>query len=408
MAFGEPSAIPPEGNYLNISLGDLAASLTAAAAGHQGLADMLLAELTQVQATAATTAAAGWQGAGGVAMVGSAQEYAAALELAATWCLQAFAQATEVAMAHQTAMTSMIPAPVCTTNLATTQALCDTNFFGQNSPAIAALIAQYQEFWTQNASLANGYQAVITQAVAMLSTPPPLSPTAANPAGPAAAAAANSAQSATQGALQTSAKSMTETADATGGAGTSAASPMGSMSSMFGQLSSMGGQFSSMGGQLPQLLTSAPSQLSGMFGPMSSMFSGMGGAQGAAAIAPGAAGPLTTGGATVPGLGGAGGGGAASGVFTSAPASATMVRPASSFSSGSAPRLPGGWPAGGAGPAEPVAAPSSGGGGGLYGAPAGAGMAGNRDQNSSSERTADRTMQVTGRPGYDREEKQRR
>lgn len=406
MAFGEPSAIPPEGNYLNISLGDLATSLTAAAAGHQGLADMLLAELTQVQASAAMTAAEGWQGAGGVAMVGSAQEYAAALELAAAWCLEAFAQATEVAMAHQTAMQSMIPAPVCTTNLTTTQALCDSNFFGQNSPAIAGLIAQYQEFWTQNASLANGYQAVITQALGILSMPPPLSPTAANPAGPAAAAAANTAQSATQGALQTSAKSMTETADATSGAGTSAASPMGSMSSMLGQLSSMGGQFSSMGGQLPQLLTSAPSQLSGMFGPMSSMFSGMGGAQNVGAIAPGAASPLTAGGPALSGLGGAGGG-ASSGVFTSAPASASMVRPASSFSSGSAARLPGGWPAGAAGPAEPVAAPSSGGGGGLYGAPAGAGMAGGRDQNSGPERTADRTMQVTGRPGYDRGEKQR-
>jgi PPE-repeat protein len=368
---------------------------------------MLLAELTQVQATAATTAAAGWQGAGGVAMVGSAQEYAAALELAAAWCLEAFAQATEVAMAHQTTMQSMIPAPVCTTNLATTQALCDTNFFGQNSPAIAALIAQYQEFWTQNASLANGYQGVITQALGVLSTPPSLSPTAANPAGPEAAAAANSAQSATQGALQTSAKSMTETADATGGAGTtSAASPMGSMSSTLGQLSSIGGQSSGMGGQLPQLLTSAPGQLSGMFGPMSSMFSGMGGAQNVGALGPAAASPLTAGGSAVSGLGGAGGvGSVSSGVFTSAPASATMVRPASSFSSASAPRLPGGWAAGSGAAAEPVAAPSSGG-GGLYGAPAGAAMAG-RDQNSGTERTPDRTMQVTGRPAHDGGERQR-
>ena len=74
---------------------------------------------------------------------------------------EAFAAATEAATAHQTALASMVPAPVCTTNLETQQALAATNFMGINTPAILALQALYRGYWTQNASLMTSYQGVV-------------------------------------------------------------------------------------------------------------------------------------------------------------------------------------------------------------------------------------------------------
>ncbi|WP_018604191.1 PPE domain-containing protein [Mycobacterium sp. 155] len=409
MPFGDAAASPPELNHALMAGGDDAATVMTAATGHQGLADMLQAEMAALLGNAGMTAASGWQGLGGTGMLGSAADYATVLELAFTWLQEAFAAATEAGTAHQTSLASMIPAPVCTTNLATQQALAATNFMGINTPAILQLAALYQGYWVQNASLMTSYQAVVEAALAALATPPPLSPSAADPAAPAAAAAASAAQSGTQGALQASAKSMTQTVDATGqGAKPAAAlasSPMsaiGSMGSMLGQFSSLG----SMGGQLPQLLTSAPSQLSGLFSPFSSMFTGMGGADLPGAMAPALPGAMTAGGSAASGLGGAasglgagggGLGGLGSGVFTSGTASASLVRPASSFSPPSAPSLPGGWQ--GALPlAETAPVPSAGMGGGLYGAPASA-VAREQHQQGGADRMPTRTMQVTARAG---------
>ena len=313
MPFGDAAASPPELNHALMAGGDDAATVMAAATGHQGLADMLQAEMAALLGNAGMTAASGWQGLGGTGMLGSATDYATVLELAFTWLQEAFAAATEAGTAHQTSLASMIPAPVCTTNLATQQALAATNFMGINTPAILQLAALYQGYWVQNASLMTSYQAVVESALAALATPPPLSPSAADPAAPAAAAAASAAQSGTQGALQASAKSMTQTVDATGqGAkpaealASSPMSAMGSMGSMLGQFSSlgsMGGQLSGMGGQLPQLLTSAPSQLSGLFSPFSSMFTGMGGADLPGAMAPALPGAMTAGGSAASGPG---------------------------------------------------------------------------------------------------------
>lgn len=409
-AFGDAAAVPPEVNHTLMSTGDLGASLAAAAAGYESVADMLMAELTAMGLNTSTTAMVGWQGPGGVMMQMTAAEFMAVCAAASAWVRIGQVQAAEVATAHSMALESMIPAEVCLTNRSTQAGLVSTNFFGQNTPGIVALDGQYfGQFWIQNATARTGYGSVVSTAMGVLAEPAPFSPTASNPAGPAAAVAQDAAVQGTQAALQTSAKTMTQAADAP--VKDAAAAPNsaeglvsqlgGQMGGMFGQVSSSFGQVTQMGQQLPQMLGQAPQMFSGMLGPLSSM-QGLN-ATSAASVAPEAAGALGA-----PPVGGlsalAGGGGVGGGGLVSGPSalSSSFVRPASSFSTPNSPTLPGGWQGGaeqgGAAQTKPAM-----GGGGMYGAPPGFGREGQTDAGEKSTRT----MQVTARPGTHRGERQR-
>jgi hypothetical protein len=127
----------------------------------------------------------------------------------------------------------------------------------------------------------------------------------------------------------------------------------------------------------------------GLLGPLSSSL-GQGTAGDAATALTGS---MTPGASGVAGLGGGGGGGF--GLSGAAPVTSTFTRPASSFNTPSAPKLPGGWNATTGAP-EPVASSGTSGmgGGGLYGAQ-GAGMG--RDGEKGAAKTPARTMQLTGR-----------
>ncbi|KMO69792.1 PPE domain-containing protein [Mycolicibacterium chlorophenolicum] len=404
-AFGDAAAVPPEVNHTLMSTGDLGASLVSAAAGYESVADMLMAELTAMGLNTSTTAMVAWQGPGGVMMQMTAAEFMAVCAAASAWVRIGQVQAAEVATAHATAVESMIPAEVCTANLATTQALSDTNAFGINTPAILYLVHQYGEFWLQNATARTGYGSVVSTALGVLAEPAPFSPTASNPAGPAVAVAQDAAMQGGQSALQTSAKTMTQAADtpakdaaAVPNSAESMVSQLGGqMGGLFGQVSSGFGQVTQMGQQLPQMLGQAPQMFSGMLGPLSSM-------QGlnATSVAPEAAGAL--GAPPVGGLSALAGGGGGGGGLVSGPSalSSSFVRPASSFSTPNSPTLPGGWlgsaEQGGAAQAKPAIS-----GGGMYGAPPGLGREGHTDAGEKSTRT----MQVTARPGTNRGERQR-
>jgi PPE-repeat protein len=395
--FGDAAAVDPATNHVMMRSGDLGASLLDASAGHESIADMLLAEMAAMGLNVTSTAAVSWQGPGGQMMTMSASEFVLLCETASVWARISMMQASEVAAAHSSALESMIPAEVVVTNRGTQATLVATNWFGIHSPAIAALEAQYQEFWVQNATARTGYGSVVSTALAALGTPAPFSPDAANPAGPALGAAQAAASDGTQGALQASAKTMTQAGDATVQGGSSG--PESMMSSMvgqfggaFGQLGSSFGQISQLGGQLPQMLGQAPQMLSGMLGPLSSSMMGAN-AQTAAALAPEAAGAIGPSLGGVGALGGLGGGGG--GALSNAAMSSSFVRPASSFSAPTSPTLPGGWQGGGPAAEAGAARPAGMGGGGLYGAPAALGRDG---QGSQSEQRPGRTMQITPRP----------
>lgn len=403
-AFGDAAAVPPEINHVLMRSGDQGLSLTAAAAGHQALAEMLMAEMAQMGFNTATVAT-GFQGLGGTSMTMSAGQYMGILGAAVAWLQVASTQALEVVQAHQAALTAMIPAEVALTNRSTQMGLISTNFFGQNTPGIVGLEAQYQEFWAQNAQLRTGFGAAVAAALAALATPAPLNPAMTNPGDAVAGAAQAAAQAGAQSGLQAASQSMTSASEATTGgtseatqsstAGTSMMSSLGSeFGSVAGQASSMLGQ----GGGLmnPSMLSSAPSMMSGLLGSLGSGMGGMGspgalsGAEAAAA-----AGPAMGGGA----MGAGGGVGGLGGAPTLA---SSFVRPASSFSTPTEPKLPGGWSGG---TAEPAAAkPSGSGGGGLFGAP---GAMGQHGSSPKSDKTSGRSMQLTARRGAERGEEAR-
>jgi PPE-repeat protein len=409
MTFVDASAFTPEINYQLMTTGDLGASLMAAGAAHQSLADMLIAEMIQMGFNTSSTAAVSWQGPGGQMMSMSAGEFISILEAASIWIQTASQQALEVVSAHQAAVTAMIPSEVSITNRVTQGALVGTNWFGQNTPGINALDAQYAGFWINNAGQRSTYGSVVAMALGLLSTPAPLSPTAPDPAGPAVGVAQAAATAGAQSGLQAAGQTMTTAADAPVAGGTAASSPAQSvMSSMLGSAGSLAGQagsavqpFMSVANAFPQLASQGPSLLSSMLGPLSGASSGLGATDAAAALGPtaAAAAPAMAGAGALAGGGGAGGGG----LLSASSLGATFVRPASSFSAPTAPTLPGGWQETAAAVEPAAAQPSAVGGGGLYGAPAALGQQGS----ASAERSAPKTMQVTARSAADRGERQR-
>jgi len=409
MTFADAAAFTPEINYQLMTSGDLGASLMSAAAAHQSLADMLIAEMIQMGFNTSSTAAVSWQGPGGQMMVMSAGEFITILEAASLWIQTASQQALEVVAAHQAAVQAMIPAEVAITNRVTQFGLVATNFFGQNTPGINALDAQYGEFWIQNAGQRSVYGSVVSMALGLLSTPAPLSPTAPNPAGPAVGVAEAAAQAGAQSGVQAAGQTMTTAADAPVAGGAAAGTPAQSvMTSMIGSAGSLAGQAGSVlqpamqvAGAFPQLASQGPSLLSSMLGPLSGATSGFGATDAAAALGPSAdaAGPALAGAGALAGGGGAGG----SGLLSASAMGTTFVRPASSFSAPTAPKLPGGWQETAAAVEPAAAQPSAVGGGGLYGAP----MALGREGSVGGERSAPKTMQVTARAAAGRGEQHR-
>jgi PPE-repeat protein len=394
--FGDAAAVDPATNHVLMRSGDLGASLADAAAGHESIADMLLAEMAAMGLNVTSTAEVSWQGPGGMMMTMNAGQFIVLCEAASAWARISMMQAAEVAAAHSTALESMIPAEVVVTNRTTQGGLVATNAFGIHSPAIAALEGQYQGFWVQNATARTGYGSVVSTALAALASPAPFSPDAADPAGPALGVAQAAATDGTQGALQASAKTMTQAGDATLKGSSSPegmmSSTVGQLGGVVGQLGSSFGQISQIGGQLPQMLGQAPQMLSGMLGPLSSSMMGAN-APTAAALAPEAAGAIGPSLGGVGALGALGGGGG--GALSNAAVSSSFVRPASSFSAPTSPTLPGGWQGGGPASEAGAARAAGMGGGGLYGAPAALGRDG---QGSQAEQRQGRTMQITARP----------
>jgi PPE-repeat protein len=402
MTFVDAAAFTPEINYTLMSTGDLGASLMSAGAAHQSLADMLLAEMLQMGFNTSSTAAVSWQGPGGEMMQMSAGEFISILEAASIWIQTASQQALEVVAAHQAAVQAMIPAEVSITNRVTQGGLVGTNWFGQHTPVINALDAQYASFWVNNAGQRSVYGSVVSMALGLLSTPAPLSPGAPNPAGPAVGVAQAAAQAGAQSGVQAAGQTMTTAADAPAAAGSSGQSAMSSMMSSMGSVAGQAGSVFQPAMQVanafPQLASQGPSLISSMLGPLSNATSGMGATDAAAALGSSAAGPAVAGAGALAGGGGAGG----SGLLSASSIGSTFVRPASSFSAPTAPKLPGGWQETAA--VEPAAAQPSGvGGGGLYGAPAALG----REGSTGTEKTPPKTMQVTARSTAGRGEQQR-
>ena len=377
--FGDAAAMPPEVNWGSLMAGDHAASLTAAAAAHQGMAAMLGGEAGMLGANAATTAVS-WEGGGGAGMSMNAGTQVGVMGLALAWFQQAAASLAGASQTYQTAFEGMIPGPVCDTNRVTQAGLVATNFLGVNTPAIVALDTEYfGHMWTTNAALMSMWQAAASAAIGELAIPPPINPVVANPAGPAAAVAAAAGQAGAQAGMQGATQGMTEAA----GPASGLTEVMGPLMSQVGQVGQLGSQLPQMLGQLPQMAGQIPQMMTGMLG--GSLMS----PPAAAVEAPLAAGAVPVGASIGAGgglgTGGLGTGGLGTGGVGMVPA--TYTRP-STGAPAAAPKMPTGWQT----PPTPTPGTAAPMGGGMYGAPMGG-----QQQQDNTEKPAGRTVRVAPR-----------
>ncbi|MEB3022599.1 PPE family protein [[Mycobacterium] crassicus] len=143
------SIFPPEINSGLIYTGPGSSPLLEAAAAWTNLAAELSTSATATQSVV-TNLSSTWTGAGSAAATASVAPYVAWLQQASTTAAQNAALATQAAGLFEAARAGSVPPPVIAANRAMLLALISTNFFGQNTPAIAATEAQYEAMWAQD------------------------------------------------------------------------------------------------------------------------------------------------------------------------------------------------------------------------------------------------------------------
>jgi len=282
-----------------------------------------MAWLGLAEATLSTMGITGGQMAASVASISgmrsAAQEAATPpfLSWLGTMAGIAFKQAAvtaTVAESYGMTRTTMIPSVQSINNRVREAAAEASNFFGQNTPLIAALNAEYASYTMMNATIGTTYGQVITAATLPIPIPPP--PPLAN-AAQAAADAGNAMGQAGQLVAQAGSQSLSQTASQSASqvsqGGGAATNSMGQMTQMFQapmqMLQSMGSSLTSPMQSMQQLL-SAPMQMFGQASGMGSMFGGGSTGDAFSPMLTGATGGLPLGGS---GLGAGGGLGAGAG-----------------------------------------------------------------------------------------------
>ncbi len=180
--------LPPEINSGRMYAGPGSGPMLAAAMAWDGLADELYAAASSYQSVVSELVAGTWSGPSSVSMAAAAASYAGWLSATAAQAEETATQAKAAVAAYEAAFMSTVPPPVIAANRSLLMTLVATNFFGQNTPAIAATEAQYAEMWAQDAAAMYGYAGSSATATALTPFTPPQQNT--NPSGSAGQAAA--------------------------------------------------------------------------------------------------------------------------------------------------------------------------------------------------------------------------
>lgn len=151
--------LPPEVNSGRMYSGPGSGSMLAAAASWDALAAELDSTAQTCQSVLSTLTALHWHGPASAAMAAAAAPYLGWLQFTAEQTRQTALQARAAAAAYELAHAMTVPPPAVTANRAALAALIATNFFGQNTAAIAATEAQYAEYWATDAAAMYGYAA---------------------------------------------------------------------------------------------------------------------------------------------------------------------------------------------------------------------------------------------------------
>jgi PPE-repeat protein len=151
------AAQPPELISAKIYSGPGAESLTAAAAAWDALAGELQSTATQFQSTIAGLVGGDWTGPSAEAAAAAAAPYVSWLGTTAGQAEQTAGQAKAAASAYETALAATVPPAEILANRTQLLQLVPANLFGQYNAAIAALEAEYAQFWAQDVAAITGY-----------------------------------------------------------------------------------------------------------------------------------------------------------------------------------------------------------------------------------------------------------
>ncbi len=131
--------------------------LLAAAAAWNELASELASSAASFSSVTSDLASGSWLGPTSTAMMAVASQYTTFLSGAAAQSEEAASQAGAAAAAFESALAATVQPAVVAANRALMQVLANTNFLGQNAPAIADIEAAYEQMWALDVSAMAGY-----------------------------------------------------------------------------------------------------------------------------------------------------------------------------------------------------------------------------------------------------------
>jgi PPE-repeat protein len=222
---------PPEINSGRMYAGPGSGPMLAAAQAWGALADELYTAASGYQSVVSELTSGSWSGPSSTAMTAAAGSYVTWLSSTAAQAEQAASQVAAAATAYEAAFASIVPPPVVAANRTLLMTLVATNFFGQNTAAIAATEAQYAEMWAQDTVAMYTYAGSSASATALAPFSSPHQNT--DPGGSASqAAAVSQATSTTAGNAQGAVATVSQAASATTPAQSSLLDTLGELSNL--------------------------------------------------------------------------------------------------------------------------------------------------------------------------------
>jgi PPE-repeat protein len=206
------AAQPPELISAKIYAGPGSESLQAAAAAWDGLSSELQSTAANFQSVITGLISGDWTGPSSEAAAAAAAPYVSWLGTTAGQAEQTASQARAAASAYETALSATVPPAEIAANRTELLSLLQANIFGQYNAAIAALEAEYAQFWAQDVAALTGYAGSSQAATTGLGSFTE-APQTTNSSGQATQAAATTAASAA--AAPTDLESILEQAEAT-------------------------------------------------------------------------------------------------------------------------------------------------------------------------------------------------
>jgi PPE-repeat protein len=153
------AVLPPEINSGRMYAGPGSGSMISAATAWDNLAAELYTTAQHYNSVISGLASGPWTGPSSSSMAESAAPYVAWLNNTAEQAQRTGAQAKAAASAHATAHAMTVPPPAIAANRAQLAALVHSNLLGQNTPAIAATEANYEQMWAQDVATMYRYAA---------------------------------------------------------------------------------------------------------------------------------------------------------------------------------------------------------------------------------------------------------